>query len=257
MTCQHCQAQTPTGVTLCKRCVARLEDVLSQIEDALEMAEDTIAKQSSSGAVGAAMAGVAESEAPINLTASERRTKLWETIVSYARLVLEHDDSDDLAGVEPVVYLSMSTDLIARQDFAGKLLDDLEHHHRRVMQTIDTAGTVLLGQCGIEHQGHPCPGQLRSRKGDHHVRCKTCGSTHDVEAKASEAWDQYAPLSAVVALLQAYGHDINHRSAKRWAQQGELIGKYQGGVAVYSSAQVLDTQQRMKARHGGRRSKAA
>lgn len=257
MTCQNCQAQTTPGITLCQHCVTRLSDVLDQIPDALEMVEDTIAKQDRMGSGGAALSGTAESEVPINLEASKRRTELWEAVVSNARIVLGHDDNTDLAGVEPTVYLRMSTDLIQHQDFAGDLLEGLERALHRVMTIVDSRPDVIaLGQCGAVHEAIPCPGRLRAKRGDHEARCKICGATYSVaemqQARAAEAWDHYAPLTDVVKALRVSGFTINPKSAQRWATQGELsVLRYrEDGVALYSPGQVIDTHQRMKTRRG-------
>ncbi|WP_258933216.1 hypothetical protein [Nesterenkonia pannonica] len=117
-TCTYCQGQTATGIYLCKLCVTRLEEVLNLIEDALEVADDTIAKQDRMGASVAS--GTTDSPAPLNLDTMEKRRALWDALVSNAREVLEHDDNDDLRGVAPLTYLRLSTDLIARQDFAAR-----------------------------------------------------------------------------------------------------------------------------------------
>lgn len=264
MTCTRCTAPTATGITLCTTDLQRLEDVLDQIPDALELAEDTIAKQDRTGAGSATLGGAAESEAPINLAASEARTQLWEVIVTNARLVLDQDDSDDLAGVEPVVYLRMSLDLIQHQDLAGKLLDELEAGYQKIMRIVDRSPDIIaLGQCGAIHEAIPCPGRLRAHKGQHETRCKVCGATYGVaemqQSRAEQAWDHYDTLSNVVQALRASGFTINPRSARRWAEKRELhaLRYREDGVALYSPGQVVDAHQRMKSRHGGRRSRVA
>lgn len=254
MICQYCQAQTTPGIYLCKRCVARLEDVLTQIEDVLETAEDTIAKQDRMGS-GGVMSSPTQAPPPINLDTMEKRRTLWEAVASNARLVLEHDDSDDLSGVQSVVYLRMSTDLIAHQKFAGGLLDELESATRKLWASVDRRPDIVaLGQCGAVHESVPCPGVLRAQKGDPFTRCRVCGATHNAveieQERLASAWDHYDTLANVTSVMRQAGYKINLKSAQRWAAEGELVGMYQDGVAVYSPAQVRATHQRMKARRG-------
>lgn len=257
MNCTYCQAETATGICLCQRCTLRLEDVLGQIPDALEVAEDTIAKVSRTGGSGVASSGAAESVEPINLDTAEKRRALWEAAVSNARLVLEHDTSDDLRGVEPVVYLQMSVDLIRGQDFAGELLDELEAATRKLWSAVDRRpDVIMLGQCGVVHEGVPCPGALRAHKKDIEARCRVCGSTSNVEElrkdRAANAWEHFAPLAEVVKAVRTAGYLVNPKSAQRWAKQGDLsVIRYRDdGVALYSPGQVVDAHQRMKTRRG-------
>lgn len=266
MTCTYCQGQTATGITLCKRCASRLEEVLTQIEEALEVAEDTIAKQDRMGSGGPVTSDSTEPPAPINLDTMEKRRELWEEVCSYSRMVLEYDDSDDLRNVEPVVYLRMSTDLIAHQDFAGGLLDTLEGAVRKLWRAVDCRPDVIaLGQCGVVHESIPCPGSIRAhvlhidpnsgkRTTEQFVRCRVCGATHDAiniqQERITEAWDQYDTLASVVKALRYHGYKINLKSAQRWASEGELVGMYRDGIAVYSPAQVRKTHQEMQKKRG-------
>lgn len=265
MSCQNCQAQTAPGIYLCARCVVRLEDMLTQVEDALEVAEDTIAKQDRMGS-GGVISGSNEAPIPINLDAMEKRRTLWEEVDSYTRMVLEHDDSDDLRNVHPVVYLRMSTDLIAHQDFAGELLDTLEGAVRKLWSAVDHRPDIIaLGQCGAVHEGISCPGSLRARvinydpdkdkrTTERFIRCRICGATHDAiliqQERIAHAWDHYDTLTNVVNALRQHGYQISLKSAQRWAAEGELVGKYRDGMAVYSPGLVRKVQQRMKAKRG-------
>lgn len=263
MTCQNCQAQTAPGIYLCARCVVRLEDMLTQVEDALEVAEDTIAKQDRMGS-GGVISGANEAPIPINLDTMEKRRTLWEAVVTNAREVLDHDDSDDLRGVQPVIYLRMSTDLIAHQKFAGELLDQLEGATRKLWSSVDRRPDIVaLGQCGAVHESVPCPGVLRAQKGDPFTRCRVCGATHNAEElrqeRAANAWEHFAPLSEVVKVVRQSGWTINPKSAQRWATEGNLkVLRYrEDGVALYSPGQVIDVHQEMKNRRGGRPRKVA
>lgn len=263
MTCTNCQAQTAPGIYLCKRCVTRLEDVLTQIEDVLEIAEDTIAKQDRTGGAGGG-GSPSESVEPINLSTMDKRRELWGQVVSFARMTLEHDDSDDLRNVEPVVYLQMSMDLIKHQDFAGDMLDELMGKHRALMKAVDRAPDILsLGQCGIVHEGVPCPGELRARKDEPFTRCRVCGNTHNAveiqQARIGDAWEHFDTLSNVVSFMREAGYAINPKSAQRWARRGELkVLRYrEDGVALYSPGQVRSAHLRMQNRKGGRPRKVA
>ncbi len=265
MNCQYCQGQTAPGIYLCKLCIRRLEDVLTQIEDALEVADDTIAKQDRMGS-GGVSGGSAEAPAPINLDTMEKRRELWGEVVSYSRMVLEEDDSDDLHEVPPLTYLRISMDLIAHQPFAGELLDTLEGAAQKLWRAVDCRPDVIaLGQCGAVHEGVPCPGVLRARvlhkdpdsgkrTTEQFVRCRVCGATHDAvkiqQERITEAWDQYDTLASVVKALRYHGYKINLKSAQRWASEGELVGMYRNGVAVYSPGQVRKTHQEMQRKRG-------
>lgn len=256
MKCTYCQAQTATGITLCPRCEANLNDVLNNIPEALEIAQDTIAKQDRMGSAGGGN-NPSESVEPINFSTMDKRRKLSEKVATYARLTLEHDDSDQLRNVEPTVYLQMSMDLIKQQDYAGELLADLEKARNKLMRAVDTRPDIVaLGICGVTHEGVPCPGALRARKDEPFTRCRVCGATHDAmqiqRDRIADAWEYFDTLANVVSFMRQAGYAINPRSARRWAEQGELKAIRYGddGTALYSPGQVRGAHERMKHKRG-------
>lgn len=260
MTCTQCEATLPPGIHLCAGCVIRLEATLDQIPDALEAAAETAAKQDVLGSAGATGGTSSDPAMPINMTASERRTELWEIVVSWARWVIAEDQRAEQMPSEPTAYLRASTGEIRLHDWAGDLAAELHEKHAAVMRAVDLPPDIVsLGQCGAEEDGVRCAGTIRGQRGAQAAQCRECGAAYDAPAVQQEriaaAWHVHDTLSRVVRALQLSGYDVKLKSAQRWASSGALAsdGKRPDGIAVYTPADVLEVASRMRAGHGGQR----
>lgn len=263
-TCTACDSPTPTGITLCVTDSNTLTTTLEQIPDTLETIEDTIAKLDKRGSKIPTATTSTQAEPPIRLDAMDRRRDLADALEKWRRTVLISDTSDDLREVQAAFYLRMSMDLIRHQHYSGTMLHELDRANRRSLAATDAHPDIIhLGACGTTHEGATCTEPIRATKGDQTTRCRTCGTTHNIKAirqdRASNAWGHFDTLTNIVKALRSSGFAINPRSARRWAAEGHLtaIRYHPDGTALYSPGQVIDTHQRMKSRHGGRRVKTA
>lgn len=260
MNCTHCHAPTADGITLCQRDLSALRDILEQIPGALEDGEITAAKEDVMGGGGGSPSAADGSAAPINLDAAEKLRELQETVHTWARMVLEDDQTPGLQNVEPVTYLKISVEDIIKRDDAGEMLDELTRATRRLQRAVDRPPEkISLGRCGSVYEGVACDDQIITRKGDIEARCRTCGATYNVaEVQAShvsEAWHQFETLTVVVRSLRLTGFRITERSAQRWVKDGELIPTRHrdDGTPIYTLAEVRRFALKMRERHGGKR----
>lgn len=241
-TCTNCDAPCPPGIHLCATDTARLESVLGQIPDALKTARATIARLDVTGSQSGGSGGP---KIPVNLTAAEYADDLIGKTTSWARLILEDDpDADGLRNVEPAVYLRMSIPIIRANDWAGDLLTELDGALRHVVRVVDVPPEIrTLGPCVTDE----CPGIIRARKGDSVATCRECGERYDVNAiqqwKISEAWEERAPLAAVVKALNAVDHPIRHATARKWVERGKLVADAAG---LFTMAEVYHVHRTMK-----------
>ena len=239
MICTTCDAETADGIYLCERHEKELWDLLGQIPETLADARDTVARLDARRDVGRSGSTPG---APVNLEASERVTALHELLVSWSRMLHEQTGTEGDAGAE---YLRANLRAIVGSDWAGDMLDELQAAHRRVIQAIDTAPDYrTYGPCHIED----CPGLIRGQVGDTLARCRTCHEPYDatelMRTAVSNAWDERAPLTAVVRALQLAGVNLNYRTVQSWANRGRLAPSHEsGGKPAYTMAQVFNAYQ--------------
>lgn len=271
MTCTHCRAELPPGITLCPPATQDLKTLLNEIPSILEDAQDTIAKLDVLGkGSGGGADPAAGSAAPLNLEASTRARELRDAVHSWARTVLEDDTTPGLHGIPAITYLQLSVDpphqdetphglRITQREDSGELLLDLSRLTSRVLNAIDLPpDLVLLGRCSNIIEDQMCPGRIIARADEHEARCRNCGATYDVQAlqasQIAQAKGIEAPLSEVVRMLRKAKLMLNPKSVQRWAANGDLTATRHraDGVALYSPGNVLDTHQKMRQRKGGR-----
>ena len=232
MTCTHCGGTTADGIYLDDPCEQALWDILGQIPDTLADAQDTIARLDTRQNSGRASTTPGT---PINLEASERATALHGLLTSWSRMLYDETGEPGDAGAH---YLRANLRHIIRHDWAGDMLDELQHAHRRLVQAIDTAPDYrTYGPCHIEG----CAGLIRGQVGDVLARCRVCHEPYDAtELKdnlLANAWDERAPLASVIRALNSAGVKIKYDRAKKWVERGKITPDQDG---TYTMAQVME-----------------
>ena len=232
MTCTHCTAPTADGIYLCDDAEGDLFALLGQIPDTLADAQDTIARLDTRQNTGRSTSAPGT---PINLEASERATALNGLLVSWSQMLHEATGEPGEAGAH---YLRANLRHITHHDWAGDMLSELQHAHRRLVQAIDTAPDWrTYGPCHIDD----CPGLIRGKVGDVLARCRTCHEPYDAtELKdnlLANAWDERAPLASVIRALNSAGVKIKYDRAKKWAERGKITPDQDG---TYTMAQVME-----------------
>ena len=235
MTCTVPRCDTPTadGIYVCDMHEGDLFTLLGQIPDTLTDAQDTIARLDTRQNSGRASTTPGT---PINLEASERVSELNGLLVSWSQMLHEVTGEPGDAGAH---YLRANLRHITHHDWAGDMLSELQHAHRRLVQAIDTAPDYrTYGPCHIDE----CPGLIRGKVGDVLARCRVCHEPYDAtELKdnlLANAWDERAPLASVIRALNLAGVKIRHDRARKWVERGELKP---GDDGMHTMAGVLDT----------------
>ena len=234
MTCTVPRCDTPTadGIHLCDPHEGDLFKLLGQIPDTLADAQDTIARLDTRQNTGRSSSTPGT---PINLEASERATALQGLLVSWSQMLHEATGEPGDAGAH---YLRANLQHITHHDWAGDMLDELQHAHRRLVQAIDTAPDYrTYGPCHIEG----CAGLIRGQVGDVLARCRVCHEPYDAtELKdnlLANAWDERAPLASVIRALNSAGVKIKYDRAKKWVERGKITPDQDG---TYTMAQVME-----------------
>ena len=239
MTCTVPRCDTPTadGIHLCDPHEGDLFALLGQIPDTLADAQDTIARLDTRQNSGRASATPGT---PINLEASERVSELNGLLVSWSRMLHEATGEPGDAGAD---YLRANLRHITHHDWAGDMLDELQHAHRRVLQAIDTAPDWrTYGPCHIEG----CTGLIRGKVGDVLARCRVCHEPYDatelMRTAIINSWDKPAPLVATVRAMGLVGMDVKIKTAEKWAERGRLtpVAEDQRGVKLYTMTQLWE-----------------
>lgn len=237
MTCTHCTAPTADGIYLCDDGEGTLFALLGQIPDTLADAQDTIARLDTRQNTGRAGSTPGT---PINLEASERATALHGLLNSWSQMLHEATGEPGDAGAH---YLRANLREIVRHDWAGDMLSELQHAHRRLVQAIDTAPDWrTYGPCHIEG----CTGLIRGQVGDVLARCRVCHEPYDATELTRTAiinsWDKPAPLVATVRAMGLVGMEVKIKTAEKWAERGRLtpVAEDQRGVKLYTMTQLWE-----------------
>ena len=244
MTCAHCQAETADGIHLCDLHEGDLWNLLGTIPDTLTEADNTIARQDTRRGTGRGQAGTA----PVNLEALQRVTELQELLTSWSRLVHETTSEPGDTGAD---YLRRHLRVIIRHDWAGDMLTELDHAHRRVVACIDIPPEHrTYGPC----HNTGCPGTIRGAHQARIAKCSECRSRYDaatlMQTAIANAWDEKAPLARICAALDAAGFPTPQPTAHRWEKRGDLSTPWADhtGRPLYTMAQVWEARGRLRAR---------
>lgn len=236
MTCQKCEWPTLPDQTVCPQCIHELRTTLDHAPDTLATAEVTIRRQDQvTRSNGGGGGGDPRTLSPVNLAASEHAHTLRHALQAWAARVRETEaetDPDAAAGmatVEPAAYLRMSLTLIAGQDYAGTLCEDITRAHRRLVNAIDLPPEhVNLGPCVTPD----CPGTIRgtmtNRNGKRalspRAECRTCHAVYDAPMlnayRVGGAWGYWCPLPDAVAVLRSIPGTASRATLYRWARKG-------------------------------------
>ena len=237
MTCTHCTAPTADGIYLCDKAEGDLFALLGQIPDTLADAQDTIARLDTRQNTGRASTTPGT---PINLEASERATALQGLLSSWSQMLHEATGEPGDAGAH---YLRANLQHITHHDWAGDMLSELQHAHRRLVQAIDTAPDYrTYGPCHIDD----CNGLIRGKVGDVLARCRSCHEPYDatelMRTAIINSWDKPAPLVATVRAMGLVGMEVKIKTAEKWAERGRLtpVAEDQRGVKLYTMTQLWE-----------------
>lgn len=226
MRCTRCDAPAAYGIYLCHTCATRLEEVLDRIPEALANIQVTLARMDR---VSHGTTTSGNRPEAVNVSALDEKIDLTEKVHSWARMVLEHEDRDDLRSVEPLAYLKMSMYLIRGQDFAGEMLDELEDAVRTVERVVDLpVAKIAYGPCGeVMDDGLICMATLTAPEGSESAICRECGTRWDIEVREAMIRNRVRgePMPAAECrrwLSKNAGAVISPKDFENWVYIGAL-----------------------------------
>lgn len=233
--CVHCnEAELPDGQYLCTPDRVALFRILSRARDVLNTAGGTLTNQAvtpinSGGGGGATVAGM-----PLNLTMLDRAHHFRDLIGSWSTLVAE--TTNQLSPVDVLnraAWLSRQTEVIARHDWAGDMLQELRAAERAVINAADRYGARrTLGTCGRLYLDDNdavtiCQGAIIGIEGEATARCKGCGTTHDatqlIKDKLGTTRHILMPLPECIRYMRTWKIEVNYNTAKSWARRDQLV----------------------------------
>ena len=252
MTCTVPRCDTPTadGIYVCDMHEGDLFTLLGQIPDTLTDAQDTIARLDTRQNTGRASTTPGT---PINLEASERATALHGLLVSWSQMLHEATGEPGDAGAN---YLRANLREIVRHDWAGDMLDELQHAHERVLRCLDSPPDHLdLGQCGVEG----CPGRIvgtlvpnpkwepgsraPERVPGSRAQCRKCRTQYDgKEVYAFQVARTHGELRTVretVRLISEIPGAPSRSTLQRWIGSGRVQVHERDGTELIEPAQVV------------------
>lgn len=234
-----CDRPMPTGdqSTACPRCWDRLDRALGEVPWIAQELDTMLARQAVTGERNGGRS--AEKPLPIDVRASEAVARLTELLGSWVRLIVEESPAPPRLTGDRVPLPALSVVLMRYEGFlqahpAGhEAISEIVLAVRKARQAIDLAPEKdYAGPCGHvdEASGAKCSQELYARRGDAIVRCRTCGTDHDVEglraALTTAAEDLLVTTREACGAVRTYtsGH-LTPELIRKWKQRGRIVAR--------------------------------
>lgn len=257
MTCTHCQAQTPDGITLCHNCTTQLEQILNALPDLLLEAETTMARMDR---IGQTQGGNTRTREGINLEALDRVRETQTLLTSWAQMIFDITDAQGTRirnGLSSIEVLQEHMPTIRTQDWADDMLKELSRAHRRVTACVDAPmDTVVIGKCeGVNEDGSQCAGRIIAdmvldtpdepggKKVPTNARCKKCHGRFDADdimnANVERAENHWTSLNEAIQLARLVPGTPSRATLYRMAERGEFEARGADEHPLYSAAEIV------------------
>jgi hypothetical protein len=241
-TCGNCPKTTGDGMHLCTDCANHLERDLAEVDSTIEDLWVSSARMDvGSGTVGTS--GHATPSEPANLHAMDTGRTLSAVLTGWAQ-ALGHTEPHP---VKASAILFAQIREVRRQDWAPVLKQELRDALNDCRRAMDRAANkVFAGICPTIVEGQECGTPVYARQGSGEGRCKTCGTTWDVQegrARALEAAGHHEGTPAEVSRMLSdpvNGHALPQGTIRQWINRGKLapIGTNRLGRPVYQVRKV-------------------
>ena len=242
----HCDR--PADAVICPGCVADLVTDLRHLatggvdvrgqerQGLLADLQDTLTRQTATATGVGVTSRSAEKAMPYHEAASDLAHRARAELAGWARILI--DDNPHLAWppddpAEVASWLATFPSLLAMLDPAGDMVDAIWRLARDVRRMVDRAPErVYLGQCSAVVEGVVCTEDLYGLPNKATVRCRVCGTEHDMEERRAKlrdaAEDQLATardcVAAMPALLGGSWSKLDV-TIRKWVQRGKLAPK--------------------------------
>jgi hypothetical protein len=258
-TCPICDAPQVHGLT-CHACTTRLEQEIGDVPAIVNELDVTLSRQARIGAGGKAGSPAHERWA-YSPGASAALDDLTNTLTTWARdLDPTADGKGHPASVAARVLLSRINDVRAH-DAAAELDDEIREAIRQARRAVDRpADRQFVGPCLHDEAGVVCEQDLYAQPGAEFVRCKVCGTDHDVADRRvwllGQAGDMLFTVREAAQMVGSFGgRNVAESTIRGYVSKGLLgyHGKLRGSSAI-KLAELLTVIVSEAAKPKGRRS---
>lgn len=226
--CSCVTCGNPSGdLFLCGSCWGQLERDLGDVAALADELEVTITRQAKTGHGIGVTSRSAEKPLLFHAAASQIKDDLRSVLVGWVRDLWETNGHGRLECDDGTVGLSRwllrHPTWIRLHPAADELHDEITDAVRRCWQIIDRApDMMLLGQCGAECNGIRCDDYVYGHKGKRVARCRTCGTSWDVEERQQwmreEVQDRLANSTQLSTLLAGMGIEVASSTIRNYAR---------------------------------------
>lgn len=260
MSCS-CGMTPLTDDVICPACVSDITKLLAETDGIVEDLVSAIPRASLTASYGerVSASGSLHAPLPINDTALDAHMALDKWLLIAAILVSKAHGSYHLpestqrnsSGYSSYLLAHMNT--LRRQDWAGKVKQDLEGLLKEcVRATLPPGERINVGACGSIFEDETCTNPLLPLKDQDQIKCRVCGTIWDVRDRQRSAigaaWDAIGPPAIVVRALKEYGITIKPKHIENWVMLGHLTPVNKEGRKQYRVADVYGVAKRMAAR---------
>ena len=195
--------------------------------------EDSITRQAVHGTGSGGGGRLSEKPVPFHEAASNLGHAVRNSLTTWARVLLDqnrHLQLRDITSAGIAEWLARFPGLLAMLPCAGQLVDEVIQLRRQVRAMVDRApDRVYLGICSAIDQGSgaECPEDVYGLPGRATVKCRTCGTEHDMadrrETIKNAVDDQLATAMEISRAMPTwYGTEISANTIRWWAHIGKL-----------------------------------
>ena len=242
--CTTARCIRPTQTVICGDCLAELVTALRQLAHGptvdgrprpglLADLEDSITRQVKRGTGSGGGGRLSEKPVPFHEAASQLGHAVRNTLTTWARVMLDlnpHLRITDTTSAGIAGWLSRLPSILAMLPGAGDMVAEATALARQVRAMVDRApDRVYLGICSAIDQGSgaECPEDVYGLPGRATVKCRTCGTEHDMadrrETIKNAVDDQLATAMEISRAMPTwYGTEISANTIRWWAHIGKL-----------------------------------
>jgi hypothetical protein len=220
--------------------------------------EDSITRQAVHGNGSGTTGRLSEKPVPFHEAASDLAHSARNTLTTWARVVLDqhpHLQLGDITTAGIAAWLSRLPTILAMLPGAGQMVDEVTRLADQVRRMVDRSpDRVYLGICSAvdEETGAECPEDVYALPTQATVRCRACGTEHDIEYRRNvllTAVDDQL-LTAIElsrALPGLLGEDLSVNTVRSWANRKMLAAKAHDatGRALYRVGDVITLRSRL------------
>jgi hypothetical protein len=205
--CQTCDASTNDELSLCNRCVRKLQDDLASVSWLVVELENTLTRQARFTRPSETSRS-ASTPLPWNDRASQAARLLDKTLRHWVGVVSDYDSTDPSQHItdttELARWLWRNAGVLRRLDVAGEVHSEIISVIRRARVVVDRPpDLVTYGVCGGAAE-QPCDAYLYGAPSRPTVECRKCGSVFQVKERLEWMLDYVRGMNGTAAEVATY-----------------------------------------------------